>query len=222
MLILVSDIHLTDALHGTSISKAQTFERFWQRIQASRGERHAEICFVGDLFDIVRSPRWFETRHRPYHEPSPDLIALVEEIVTATLAREAPFFDAIRKQVEGGGLEVHYLLGNHDRLLRFAPNARKAIWKAFTGQDREVEFLSELEFPDHGVLAYHGHIGDAINTSPEGGATIGDAIGSELIVRFPKEVRSVVGDAPDELPVSRRALLEHAPSALCSAGLAQR
>ena len=41
MLIFVSDIHLTDALHGTAVSKADTFERFWIRIQASRGTRPA-------------------------------------------------------------------------------------------------------------------------------------------------------------------------------------
>jgi len=195
----VSDIHLTDALHGTAISKAQTFERFWQRISLARGDRPAALCFVGDLFDIVRSPRWFEGRTRPYHEPSPAVIATIEAITAATLRREELFFAAIRQRVESGELEVHYVLGNHDRLLRYAPVARAAIWKALTGQQRQVEFHNELEFPDHNVLAYHGHVGDAINTSPSGSATIGDAIGSELIVRFPKEVRAVVGDAPAEL-----------------------
>ena len=199
MLIFVSDIHLTDALHGTTISKAQTFERFWQRIQVSRGQRHAELCFVGDLFDIVRSPRWFTGQLRPYHEPNNAVIETIETIVSETLKREEPFFTAIRERVEAGELVVHYLLGNHDRLLRFAPKARRAIWKAMTGEDRDVEFATELEFPEHGVLAYHGHISDAINTSPDGVATIGDAIGSELIVRFPKEVRAVIGDAPAEL-----------------------
>jgi UDP-2,3-diacylglucosamine pyrophosphatase LpxH len=198
MLIFVSDIHLTDSLHGAAVSKADTFERFWTRIQAARGARPAEICFVGDLFDLVRSPSWFESRARPYHE-SGGVAEQVDAVVEATLAREAAFFTAIRTRVQAGELAVHYLLGNHDRLLRDAPRARRAIWNAFTGEDRDVTFESEREFRDHGVLAYHGHIGDVINASPGGHATIGDAIGSELIVRFPRAVRQLAGEGYRQL-----------------------
>ena len=67
LLIFISDIHLTDRLHGNAVSKAEQFKRFWDRIQVVRGKRPAELCVVGDLFDLVRSPSWFEGRHRPYH-----------------------------------------------------------------------------------------------------------------------------------------------------------
>lgn len=199
MLILVSDIHLTDALHGTAVSKAETFERFWTRIQAARGARPAELCFVGDLFDIVRSPSWLDTRHRPYHDPSQDVLAIVDSIVAAVIEREAKFFAAIRSQVESGALKVHYLLGNHDRLLRFAPATRRRVWKAMTGRDEDVEFAAGTQFPDHGVLAFHGHAGDAINASPEGEGTIGDAIGSDLITKFPREMHLLLGERHEEL-----------------------
>lgn len=200
MLIFVSDVHLTDALHGQSVSKADIFERFWVRIQSSRGKRPGELCFVGDLFDIVRSPSWLDADLRPYHDPSdPAVRARIDAIVDATLERESEFFAAIRRRVEAGELEVHYLLGNHDRLLRHTPAARRKIWKAMTGLDEDVEFGAELTFPEHGVLAYHGHVGDVMNESPDGGATIGDAIGSELILRFPHEVQSVLGQRRPEL-----------------------
>src|SRR5450432_906114 len=117
MLVFVSDIHLTDALNNASIPRVDTFERFWTRIRAARGERPAHLCFVGDLFDIVRSPSWFEGNLRPYDEPGPELATHVETIVDAVLAREALFFSAIRSRVESGELVVHYVLGNHDRLL---------------------------------------------------------------------------------------------------------
>jgi len=199
LLVFVSDIHLTDALHASMIGKADVFERFWQRIQATRGTRPAEICFVGDLFDIVRSPTWLETERRPYHDPNPDTVAVVDRIVLGILEREAKFFEAIRKRVESGELTVHYVLGNHDRLLAFAPNSRRAIWRALTGQERDVEFPTERVFPEHRVLAYHGHAGDPINESPDGSATIGDALASELIVRFPHSVQSVLGHSQAEL-----------------------
>jgi UDP-2,3-diacylglucosamine pyrophosphatase LpxH len=193
LLIFVSDIHLTDRLHGSAISKADQFARFWQRISIARGQRPAELCIVGDLFDLVRSPSWFEGRHRPYHGASTNgVVKNVEKIVEETIAREAGFFSAIRERVQTGELVVHYVVGNHDRLLLTAPAARKRISEALTGGDK-LELHQELEFRDHGVLAYHGNIGDPINASPDGDATIGDAIGSELILKFPRNVRAMVG-----------------------------
>ncbi|MEM9074703.1 MAG: hypothetical protein AAGE52_39775, partial [Myxococcota bacterium] len=188
----VSDIHLTDALHGSSIPRAATFERFWTRIQASRGKRPARLVFVGDLFDLVRSPTWLDGAFRPYHEPGAEIAEIVLNVVERILEREADFFAAIRSRVESGALSVTYLLGNHDRLLGFAPAARRRIWHALTGRDEDVEFEREIEFREHGVLAYHGHHSDPINMSPEHQATIGDAIGLELITRFPRMVKRLL------------------------------
>ena len=193
LLIFVSDIHLTDRLHGNAVSKAEQFARFWERIQAVRGNRPAELCVVGDLFDLVRSPSWFEGRNRPYHGASTNgVVKNVEQIVNETIVREAGFFDAIRSKVLSGELNVHYVVGNHDRLLLTAPAAQRAISKAMTGHEK-LEFHKELEFREHGVLAYHGNKGDPINASPDGDATIGDAIGSELILKYPHKLRALVG-----------------------------
>ena len=123
----------------------------------------------------------------------------VELIPLVGGAGEEAFFAAIRKRVTQGELSVHYVLGNHDRLLRHAPRARRAVWKALTGQDIDIDFPEEKHFPDHRVLAYHGHRSDAVNYHPEGAGTIGDAIGSELIVGFPRAVRAVTGGAHPEL-----------------------
>lgn len=193
LLIFVSDIHLTDRLHGNAVSKADQFKRFWERISAARGKRPAQLCVVGDMFDLVRSPSWFEGRARPYHGASQNAVVKnVEKIVEETIVREAGFFDAIRAKVQSGELEVFYVVGNHDRLLLTAPVAQKAISKAMTGHEK-LEFHKELEFPAHGVLAYHGNKGDPINASPDGDSTIGDAIGSELILKYPSKLRALVG-----------------------------
>ncbi|NCQ61811.1 MAG: hypothetical protein GW913_14220 [Myxococcales bacterium] len=194
MLICVSDIHLTDSLHGAHVSREETFERFWTRIAVARLDRPARLCFVGDLFDLVRSPRWLDGAYRPYHEPDAPVRAVVLAIVESIVAREQGFFDAIRRRVEAGELEVTYLLGNHDRLLAHCPQARRVAWRALTGRDEEIEFHTEQVFPEHGVLAYHGHLGDPVNESLDGGGTIGDALGVELITRFPRMMRRIVGE----------------------------
>ena len=97
LLIFVSDIHLTDVLHGNASSKADQLARFWERISAVRGKRPAELCVVGDLFDLVRSPSWFDGRHRPYHgRLGNGVVKQVEAIVDATIRREQGFFDALQ------------------------------------------------------------------------------------------------------------------------------
>ncbi|HTR51877.1 MAG TPA: hypothetical protein VMJ10_14275 [Kofleriaceae bacterium] len=192
LLVFVSDIHLTDRLHGNAVSKADQLGRFWNRIEAVRGARPAELCVVGDLFDLVRSPTWLEGRHRPYHGRFTNgVVKHVDTIVRETIARERDFFAALRAKIAAGQLVFHYVVGNHDRLLRTSPAAQQAIADALGLP--ELVLHDELEFPDHGVLAYHGNIADAINASPEGDATIGDAIGSELILAFPRRLRSLVG-----------------------------
>ncbi|MCA9622619.1 MAG: hypothetical protein KC731_26545, partial [Myxococcales bacterium] len=132
--------------------------------------------------------------------PSEGSVAVVEDIVTATLEREQAFFARLRQLVEGEQLRITYLLGNHDRLLAHAPKARRDIWKAMTGRDEDVEFPSEKVFASHDVVAHHGHNGDFICSEHAGAAPIGDAIGLELIVRFPPLLRSRIDVAdPVEL-----------------------
>jgi UDP-2,3-diacylglucosamine pyrophosphatase LpxH len=192
LLIFVSDIHLTDSLHGNAVSKADQLARFWERIQVVRGQRPAELCVVGDLFDLVRSPSWLDSRQRPYHGATNNgVVKQVEAIVKETIRREQGFFDALRAKIASGELIFHYVAGNHDRLLRTAPAAQRAIADALGL--RELVLHEELELREHGVLAYHGNIADPINASPEGDATIGDAIGSELILKFPRKLRAMVG-----------------------------
>jgi UDP-2,3-diacylglucosamine pyrophosphatase LpxH len=200
LLVFISDLHLTDSLKGPQVTRAEQLQRFWTRIDAARGEKPAEITFVGDLFDIVRSRRWLETKRRPYQDPNPASVRIVEEIVDATLEREKEFFDMMRALVQADKLRVSYILGNHDRLLQYAPKARRAIWKALTGEDKQsVEFPNEKIFPEHGVLAHHGHTGDFICYRKDA-APIGDAIGVELIVRFPPLLRERLPvDDPVEL-----------------------
>src|SRR5688572_6542170 len=192
LLIFVSDIHLTDRLHGNAVSKAEQFARFWERIQVARGNRPDELCVVGDLFDLVRSPSWFDSRHRPYHGATTNgVVKNIERIVDETIKREQGFFDALRAKLASGELKFHYVVGNHDRLLLTAPAAQQRIADALGLPT--ITLHKELEFRDHGVLAYHGNVGDPINASPDGDATIGDAIGSELILKFPGKLRALVG-----------------------------
>lgn len=203
LLIFISDIHLTERTAPVAVPRDLLFERFWTRIAAARGDRPAHLVFVGDLFDIVRSPSWFSTLHRPYHLPNDDVCAVVDDIVARIIANERPFFDAIRRRVQEGALQVSYILGNHDRMLAYAPAARCTVWEALTGEQlppsKAPDFPENMVFPQHAVLAYHGNQADSFCNDPSGAGNLGDAIGSELIVRFPEVLRERLGEPLPEL-----------------------
>lgn len=199
LLIFISDLHLTEHTAPVAVPRDALFERFWTRISAARGEQPAHLCFVGDLIDIVRSPSWFDTLHRPYHLPNDDVCAVVDTVVQRIITNEQPFFDAIRKRVEAGELRISYILGNHDRLLAFASAARRRLWHALTGERRDVEFPDSMVFPEHAALAYHGNQADFVCSDDGGEGNLGDAIGSELIVRFPDKLRARLGEPLPEL-----------------------
>jgi UDP-2,3-diacylglucosamine pyrophosphatase LpxH len=188
MLVFVSDLHLRPGT-PSPVSRAAQFRRLWQRIEGGRPGAPVRLCLVGDIFDLVRAPEWLGSAVRPYADPSPELAARTKAIVEATLEADRSFFLAVQRLVQEGALEVEYILGNHDRLLAHAPAARAAIRAALGMKGGDAPFPLSLVFPEQGVLAYHGHTVDPLCHEPDGSAPLGDVIASELIVRFPAEIR---------------------------------
>lgn len=192
MLIFISDLHLRPGAES-HIPKHEQFARFWERIERQPHDGPVDLAIVGDFLDLVRSPVWLRGDLRPYHDPSPEQAAEVELQVRQTVAAEQPFFDALRGQVAAGRLRIHYSLGNHDRLLASAPRARAAVREALGMPGGDDHFPMELRFPEHGVLAYHGHSVDDFCSSPDGAAPLADLLASELVVRFPVMLRQELG-----------------------------
>ena len=188
MLVFISDIHLR-AGGRTNVPRVEQLKRFWQRLETARRTDRVTLCFVGDTFDLVRDPSWFSTPHRPYHEMTPELQAQVLTLVHATLAAEKEFFTLIKTQVDTGALDVELILGNHDVMLNRVPAARAAIRRAFGTKGGTDEFPMERRFEEEGVLAYHGHVADAVSSNPDEGVPFAELFCPELITRFPLEIR---------------------------------
>ncbi len=188
VLVFISDLHLRTG-GRLNVSRSAQFERFWQRIDVARRDAPAQLCIVGDFLDLVRTPDWFNGVLRPYDEPSPELAAAIDDITARSLAAEKDFVSAVKRQVDQGVLEVHFILGNHDRLLTWAPEARRRIRQAFGMKGGDAQFPEELRFEEYGVLAYHGHTIDDVSHDPTKGASFADMFCPELITRFPMALR---------------------------------
>ncbi len=94
MLVLASDLHLTDGSSGTTIN-ASAFGEFansvTQMVEKAQAKR-LEIVFLGDVIDMIRSAVWLGT--------SRFALRLSERLPLGTLARvlENPLLTAFQGQ----------------------------------------------------------------------------------------------------------------------------
>lgn len=202
MLVILSDLHFREALTGEPDADysrfssrnlpATLFRRFFREIGTRAVEdkaRRVEIVLAGDIFELTRSPLWFEQdegpqRLRPYapvsaFAPGSPVETLVGRILDAIAAADAAgdALEAIRHaathiQACPGAQElpvrVHYLPGNHDRLADMTPAIRARV-RALLGLDAPSERERVAPFPhvftsfSHRTLVRHGHVYDRYN-----------------------------------------------------------
>lgn len=131
MLVIISDLHLTDGQSGETIKHSAFLElrqRIWDlAYEASfrRGEgwtydpiREVDVLLLGDILDIIRSPSWLrENDARPWSSPdSPEFIAKVEKINAGILNnQENKQSLSILKEMLEGRKQLTLSKEGHDR-----------------------------------------------------------------------------------------------------------
>jgi UDP-2,3-diacylglucosamine pyrophosphatase LpxH len=173
MMVLVSDLHLTDGSTARNVNP-EAFALMASLIRdtaAKRGAREIHLVLLGDIFDLVRTDYWHRTgvpaELRPWGgQPDPRTAVNVE-----SAAVERQFADVLAGIVKsetaqslgaalaslgeaGVPLLVTYVVGNHDRVLWNFPGLRAWITGAYPAIGA---FVSTLESPEYGVVARHGH-----------------------------------------------------------------
>ncbi|HEU5042050.1 MAG TPA: hypothetical protein VFT84_14570 [Gemmatimonadales bacterium] len=173
MLVLVSDLHLTDASTARNVN-AEAFTLMASLIRDTAARRRAQdvhLVLLGDIFDLVRSDYWLREGIPPDRRPwggeadprtavNTDAAA-VERQFTAVLGgilrtESATALGQAMDALAGDGrpLTVTYVVGNHDRVLWNFPSLRQRITSAFP---RIAAFVHSYESDEYGVLARHGH-----------------------------------------------------------------
>lgn len=144
MLVVISDLHLEECSLGVNRAlrvnrnlDPKTYQHFIREIAKDAAVNHAQsvdLVLAGDIFELNHSNIWYEDNIKPYVDlkvvtPGSEyekkilrLLDLIgkEEKVAGSLAvfREfASYFD-----VE---FHLHYVLGNHDRLVNATPAIRQ-------------------------------------------------------------------------------------------------
>ncbi|MDP5169128.1 MAG: hypothetical protein NWR72_02695 [Bacteroidia bacterium] len=145
MLVIISDLHLTDGSSGTTISQG-AFDIFRQRIReiayrasfrkGPNGEQYyepvesVEVVLLGDVLDLIRSQSWTDARDavRPWEDPQdPGVIEMVEKITRDIFSQNAEACQRLKNLTKQ----------------RSGPEAAIALPEARLGKPRSTSFESE-------------------------------------------------------------------------------
>jgi UDP-2,3-diacylglucosamine pyrophosphatase LpxH len=219
MLVVISDVHLTDGTSGTIISP-EAFNKFcrildeiiWKPEETKI--RKVEIVLLGDIFDVIRSSTWLRPENsgdapiRPWSgaidtdSEGWDLEAYTGRIVDDILTWQnnitaMDFLRTFRTNWAGKGVDVtfSYFMGNHDWLINRYPETRRKV-AAFLGMADPAAYATERfpesrVFQEYGVMVRHGDYYDNFNYEGNRDASsLGDAIVIDLLSKFPKAVEN--------------------------------
>lgn len=169
--------------------------------------KQVHLVFAGDLFELHRTPLWFLWNDgvRPVQSPpGEELEAKVLDILDHIANDNAEFFAALQRFVTSGTfvhrgeqqqlssaeIKVHYIPGNHDRLVQCWPSTRARVRRllALPG-DGTLPFPHALEWDrslGYGVRIRHGHEYDRFNFSAD--------VGPEMLPHPEAYAKPALGD----------------------------
>jgi UDP-2,3-diacylglucosamine pyrophosphatase LpxH len=216
MLVLFSDIHLTDGSSGETIN-AEAFGQFADQVASLTARRRADrvrLVLLGDGLDVIRSTRWsqYSPSCRPWNPPSEEQEAVTLEILRSILDHNAAALECLREiprrvaehsHLSPGCVQLDYVLGNHDWLINRYASCRRLVAqhlrlpRIYAEHGFPFEFVSPPGAYD--VVARHGHEYDRKNCYPAEGwesSSFGDAVVVELVNRWPLALAEEIAGDP--------------------------
>ncbi|HZS23838.1 MAG TPA: hypothetical protein VFA30_02515 [Gaiellaceae bacterium] len=171
MLIVVSDFHLMDGSAGAHHVEPGVFRSTMTDLAAHAREAQPEditLLFLGDVYDLVRTERWFDypLEERPWGS-NPSKEALFE-IFEGVVKHNAETFELLSGSlVQEFGFPVEptriYIPGNHDNLVNEHEHLRRRVRETLGMEPSGAPFPRYLFDREHGVFARHGHEFDRLN-----------------------------------------------------------
>ena len=164
MLVIISDLHLTDGSSGTTISnrafkifrerlREMAYEASWREDGSFRPVKSIDIILLGDILDVIRSDKWLNDSIRPWNDPnSPQFLAKIREINDAILENNKT------------SLSVLKTLGSGDLKNRITLPPEENGRPAKVGHEPESENRITVEINIHYMIGNHDwfyHIDDS-------------------------------------------------------------
>ena len=173
MLVLVSDLHITDESAAHNINP-EAFELLGDEIvdaAARRGAREIHLVLLGDILDLVRTDYWHRNaipmERRPWGGTSDPRTGMnadsgaielqFQTVLQAVLAtKTAAALRAMLTGLAGGPVPFRatYVIGNHERVMWNFPALRTAAQAALPPV---AGFAAAVESVEYELIARHGH-----------------------------------------------------------------
>ena len=202
MLVVISDLHFEeeisytipagdgiDPVRFTRNLPPKAFARFISDLAAEairNKARRLDLVFAGDIFEITRTPLWWEgdeiiaKPYEPANQAGPATEARLLHILDAISAPGGTVSDVLSIfQRLGRGYYVdipemyekefpvpvylHYLPGNHDRHANATPAIRRKVRQLLGMPESPTPFPNVIPFQAERTLVRHGHEYDYIN-----------------------------------------------------------
>lgn len=217
MLVIISDIHLTDGTSGKTIHPGafRKFALYLKDMAETSKAKEVEIVLLGDIIDLIRSDYWLRSNVRPWSKPGDKdgegkglkdyTVKILDKIgKKADNKKSMTYLEEFRKEMTSQGVstKITYIIGNHDWLINRYTETRTKVAR-FLGienpnQYKNKMFATEGFWEDYRVFARHGDIYDPFNFDEDRDASsLGDAIVIDLINKFPETVKDTIGGATD-------------------------
>lgn len=179
MLIIISDLHLAESqsyqlgpMQFNHNLPALVYRAYFQEIaDVIRGGdvKKIDLVLAGDIFELTRSELWLRDGLRPYIHNNEVLEgSLVEERILKILdainadERVSETLEIFRnlENLFQIPVKLHYLPGNHDRMVNASPKIRQRVQKFLGLPSNNSPFMNQYLHYVQGearVLVRHGH-----------------------------------------------------------------
>jgi len=148
-----------------------------------------EIVLLGDIFDLIRTQKYYESQGAPFTEDK--IREIKRKVMVEILENHERFFDTLKHFMEQPGHTFRYMVGNHDFGTSLDSRLTEMIQEKYG-----LTFFPEHYYQDKelGIWAEHGHRYDTINNTYNKDGTpkpycLGDQIVVEIVDKFYEKVR---------------------------------
>jgi UDP-2,3-diacylglucosamine pyrophosphatase LpxH len=212
MLIVISDLHLSDGTSSYNISH-RAFSHFFDYIKRSLRKEYKEliVVFAGDTFDLLRSDYWLnvydaekprgdlpkDSRQYAVSSKQQNKESHLKNILNNILETNKTSLEIIKQADTLFPIPIKKIIipGNHDRMMEEIHDYGDILKNALG----DVTILKGPHSnEDYGVLIRHGHEYDEYNFEADG-IPIGDVNTVELFVRLPFEIKAKFPELENEL-----------------------
>ena len=182
MKIFMSDLHLGDGKERDDFQFHREFDELIRKL--SNQFKKIEMILLGDIFDLIRTQKYYEFEGVPHPEIKMKVMGDIVEQHTA-------FFETLKYFIGKTGCQLRCVVGNHDFGTYLDPRLLEMVREKFG-----LILKPETYYRDETlrIWAEHGHRYDIVNNTFNHDGTpisycLGDKIVVEVVDKFFEKVK---------------------------------